>query len=204
MSLLLVPLMFLAFGFVFYTLVSEDEKVEQNTTVVRLFKRDPRGVVEAYHAAWVDTATGNIVEHFGKVGTYGEKIRHARKFKETDLEQIESLLAESRHNYFSEFNPEDFDRLTVQFKFNPYNEVDKKRARVTRSRMRNAVDDEISWTGLGKSTKEKYQKDMMKILFDVSDFEMASNAIDSILKGIETPEYEIVKNRKRRAHSSKT
>ena len=70
--------------------------------------------------------------------------------------------------------------------------------------MRNAVDDEISWTGLGKSTKEKYQKDMMKILFDVSDFEMASNAIDSILKGIETPEYEIVKNRKRRAHSSKT
>ena len=151
----------------------------------RLFKRDDRGKIAAYHEVWVELKPRRIVEHWGMVGTRGETDAHRIKLLRSLEKQVDDLLDPARALGFAELEPGD-QTLIVEY---PYSD-DWRRDDVLKIReVSDALTEVLGWTGLGTCEGETLTEIAIELTCRVLDPELAKVRIAEQMAGTEFADY---------------
>ena len=152
----------------------------------RLFKRDDRGKIAAYHEVWVELKPRRIVEHWGMVGTRGETDAHRIKLLRSLENQVDDLLDPARALGFAELEPGDYQTLIVEY---PYSD-DWRRDDVLKIReVGDALTEVLGWTGLGTCEGETLTETAIELTCRVLDPELAKVRIAEQMAGTEFADY---------------
>lgn len=158
----------------------------------KLYKRDEKGRIVAYHEAWAEPARRRIVEHWGMVGERGETATHRVKLLRSLGKQFDDLLDPARALGFSEITENDFQTLIVEY---PYGEAwDKDDSEKIRA-AEDALTELLGWTGLGHCNGETFEDAHVEFVCRVLDTDLAREQIVEGLDGTEFADYSRIAER---------
>ena len=156
-------------------------------SMIKLYKRLEDGAL-AYHEAWVDGE--HVVEHWGRVGTEGE--RRDRPLASSDADEaLESVLEVARARGFEEIDSDDHRRLIVEYLVDGMGgsgDLDK------RHRLEEKLNELLGWTGLGDCDGGSIGSDTMEVCCFVVDFPIAKAVVARALAGSEYGDYKRIYN----------
>lgn len=150
--------------------------------MIKLHGRDSAGALR-YHEAWVDEDAGEIIVHFGVVGTRGETETHPFDSAADVGEQLAAVLKTSLAAGFGEA---DLRPVLIEYEVDGHgcpDDVDK------RYRLQARMDETLGWTGLGHCDGGSIGSGTMEVCCLVVDCEIAKAVIEQDLEGTEFADF---------------
>lgn len=151
--------------------------------MIKLYKRNWAGRLD-YHEAWV--AGGEVVEHWGRVGTRGESRRHPLDPSRDETGKLEAVLAAARGRGFEEIDDEHQQVLLVQYAITGMGtsmDLEKRHA------LEDVLNTLLGWTGLGHVDGGSIGSGTMEACCYVVDFKLARDVIQQELRGTAFADY---------------
>ena len=140
----------------------------------KLYKRNEKGEVIAYHEAWAEPKRRRIVEHWGALGDAGQTEVHRIWFFGSLEKQFENILGPARGIGFQELDPGDFQTLIIEYAdLLSGSDDDRVESEVAAER----VNEILGWTGLGYCDDDTDTEDKIDIICRVIDPGLATEVI---------------------------
>ncbi len=152
----------------------------------KLYKCDEDGRPVAYHEAWVDQRSRQIVEHWGMLGTRGDTATRRIKLLKPLEAQFDFILGPARALGFTELEDSAFQSLIVEYKLGEAwtrDDHDKHGA------LEDALTEVLGWTGLGAPDVVNTGEHVLEVCCRVIDVDLARTAIIDALTDTEFSDY---------------
>jgi predicted DNA-binding WGR domain protein len=144
--------------------------------MTKLYKKNPAGI--DYHEAWVDD--GEVIEHWGRIGTNGESLVHPLDPDVDEEENLEWVLSAARERGFEEIEDDDHQVLIVECTLDGFGDDE---ALDKRHRLEEALDEALGRTGLGHCDGGSIGGGSMEACCLVVDFQLATKVIREVFAG---------------------
>jgi hypothetical protein len=152
----------------------------------KLYKFSDGGVPTHYHEAWLDKSSNEMIEHFGRLGTYGSTKIHNVDRNLSDDDNVRRILAKAIADGFREIDDEEHEWLIIEYAVHgmgSFADLEK------RHRLEDKLNEILGWTGLGHCDGGSIGSGTMEAACPVVRFDIAKNVVSDALAGSEFADF---------------
>ena len=150
----------------------------------KLYKQLETGEL-AYHEAWVSGS--QVLEHWGIVGTRGERKGHRKWFFRSERSSIDRVLRGASADGYQPFEQERMPYLLVEYGIGSTGEEESLNKRY---RLQELLDELLGWTGIGHCDGGSIGSGTMEACCVVVDFDLAKRVVEEALRDTEFSDYQ--------------